>query len=67
MCNRHSLVQDCVWHQPSREALDVLGIRWIGVRSKVVYSGVTKSLLLATVCDLLSICFLWDLINCCTG
>ncbi len=39
----------------------------VGVRSEVMYLGVMKSLELATVCDLLSVDFLGDLINGYTG
>ena len=52
----------CVWYQPSSEALDFHQIMWRGVRSKVVHGEVMEALVFATVCDLLSVRFLRDLI-----
>lgn len=66
-------MHDCVWYQLSSQALDfrlsqdyVASIR-VGVRSKVMHGGVMKALVLARVCDLLSLSFPGVLINCYTG
>lgn len=63
----HTPVHDCVWYQPSSKALDFHKIMWlrirVGVRSKVMHGGVIRALVLATVCDLLGVGFLGDLIN----
>lgn len=62
----YRLVYNLVRYDLCREALDFHKIMW-QVRSKVVHAGVMKALKLEAVCDLLSVGFLWDLINCYTG